>query len=72
MPAGYVIAQIDVTDAEAYRDYVAAVTPIVAEFGGEYLVRGGEAEFHEGTPSGGAGSRDPLSQLAGSARLVSQ
>ena len=52
MPAGYVIAHIDVTDPEAYRDYVAAVTPIVAKFGGEYVVRGGAAEFHEGEPPG--------------------
>ncbi len=52
MPAGYVIAQITVTDPEAYREYVAAVTPIIAKFGGEYLVRGGEAEHHEGESIG--------------------
>jgi len=52
MPAGYVIAQITVTDPVAYKDYVAAVTPIIAEFDGEYLVRGGPAEFFEGDPVG--------------------
>jgi uncharacterized protein (DUF1330 family) len=53
MPYGYVIAQITVTDPEAYPRYVAMVGPIVERFGGEFLVRGGCAESHEGTPPGG-------------------
>ena len=48
MAAGYVIAQINVTDPEAYKAYVAAVSPIVEKFGGEYLVRGGAAQHFEG------------------------
>lgn len=52
MPFGYVIAQIDVTDPETYPKYVALVEPIVREFGGEFLVRGGKAESYEGTPPG--------------------
>ncbi|GMG84589.1 DUF1330 domain-containing protein [Paralimibaculum aggregatum] len=52
MPFGYVIAQIDVTDPAAYPDYVAMVGPVVARFGGEFLVRGGRAEYHEGEPPG--------------------
>ncbi|HUF56892.1 MAG TPA: DUF1330 domain-containing protein [Thermohalobaculum sp.] len=52
MPAAYVIAQIDVKDADAYRDYVAAVTPIIEKHGGSYLVRGGRAETVEGTAPG--------------------
>ena len=52
MPAGYVIAQIDVKDEEAYRDYVAAVTPLVEKYGGSYLVRGGRSETVEGTAPG--------------------
>jgi len=52
MAPGYVIAQISVTDPVAYRDYVAAVTPVVAKFGGEYMVRGGRAETVEGTAPG--------------------
>jgi len=47
MLAGYVIAQINVTDPEAYKDYVVAVSPIVEKFGGEYLVRGGPAQHFE-------------------------
>lgn len=52
MAAGYVIAQINVTDPEAYKDYVAAVSPIVAKHGGEYLVRGGPAQHFEGESIG--------------------
>jgi uncharacterized protein (DUF1330 family) len=52
MAPGYVIAQISVTDPVAYREYVAAVTPVVEKFGGEYMVRGGRAETVEGTAPG--------------------
>ena len=52
MAAGYVIAQINVTDPEAYKDYVAAVSPIVEKYGGEYLVRGGPAQHFEGKSVG--------------------
>lgn len=52
MPYGYVIAQITVTDPGAYPAYVKMVGPIVAKFGGEFLVRGGRSESHEGTPPG--------------------
>ncbi len=52
MAAGYVIAQINVTDPEAYKDYVAAVSPIVEKYGGEYLVRGGPAQHFEGESIG--------------------
>jgi uncharacterized protein (DUF1330 family) len=52
MPYGYVIAQITVTDPETYPDYVAMVQPILDRFGGEFLVRGGRSESHEGTPPG--------------------
>lgn len=47
-PKGYVIAEIEVTHPEPYKAYVAAVTPMVAAFGGRYLVRGGAAEGREG------------------------
>lgn len=52
MAPGYVIAQIKVTDAEAYPDYVAMVLPIVEKFGGEFIVRGGRSQSYEGTPPG--------------------
>ena len=52
MAYGYVIAQISVSDAEAYPAYVARVGPTIDLFGGEFLVRGGRSESHEGTPPG--------------------
>ncbi|MDP4024201.1 DUF1330 domain-containing protein [Methylobacterium sp. NEAU 140] len=44
MTKGYWIARIDVRDAEAYKDYVAANGPAFAQFGGRFLVRGGRHE----------------------------
>ena len=52
MAFGYVIAQISVTDPDAYPAYVAKVLPVVEQYGGEFLVRGGRSESYEGTPPG--------------------
>ena len=52
MPYGYVVAQISVTDPDTYPAYVAKVQPIIAKFGGEFLVRGGRSQSYEGTPPG--------------------
>ena len=38
---GYLIANIKVTDPEAFERYRAAVPPVIARHGGRYLVRGG-------------------------------
>ncbi len=47
-PKGYVIAEIEVTNPEAYEGYKAVVAPMVAKFGGTYLARGGKTEPREG------------------------
>jgi uncharacterized protein (DUF1330 family) len=52
-PMGYAIAEITVTDADAYKQYAAAVAPIVARFGLRYVVRGGQTVALEGDPPGG-------------------
>ena len=49
MAKGYWIAQIDVTDPEAYKKYVAANAVAFAKFGARFLVRAGKAETVEGT-----------------------
>ena len=41
---GYLIANIKVTDPEAFERYRAAVPPVIARHGGRYLVRGGALE----------------------------
>ena len=48
MPAGYVIAQLKITNPENYKEYVEKVNPIVKKFGGEFLVRGGEFQIFDG------------------------
>tara|TARA_Y100000768_G_scaffold345018_1_gene291673 strand:- start:1 stop:291 length:291 start_codon:yes stop_codon:yes gene_type:complete len=48
MPSGYVILQCNVTKPENYKEYVSKVTPIVQNFGGEYIVRNGENQCVEG------------------------
>jgi len=45
---GYVVAEIDVTDPEGYRDYVAAAFPVIQKYGGKFLTRGGESIHVEG------------------------
>ena len=52
MSVGYVIAQITVTDPEAYKVYVSKVQATLDLFGGEFLVRGGASQSFEGTPPG--------------------
>ena len=47
MPA-YLIAELDVTDPAAYEEYRKQVPPIIAKYGGRYLVRGGMVESKEG------------------------
>ena len=41
MAKGYWIGRVDVRDAEAYKDYVAANGAAFAKHGGRFLVRGG-------------------------------
>ncbi len=46
--AAYLIVDIDVTDPGAYEEYRRLVPPLVAKYGGKYLVRGGAFETIEG------------------------
>ena len=52
-PKGYVVAEITVTDPEAYKQYAATVAPVVSKFGGKFLVRGGQTVGVEGDPPAG-------------------
>lgn len=44
----YIIAEIDVTDPAGFEDYRSAVAPMIAAYGGRYLVRGGAVTSLEG------------------------
>lgn len=46
--SAYIIAQLDVHDPQAAKAYQQAVPPLLARFGGRYLVRGGAVDVLEG------------------------
>lgn len=49
MPAkAYIIAEVAVEDAATFEEYRAAVAPMIAAFGGQYIVRGGAVSALEG------------------------
>lgn len=50
---GYWIGHVNVTDAERYKDYVAANAAAFKKYNARFLVRAGEAI----TPEGGLGGR---------------
>lgn len=45
---GYLFANIEIRDPEAFDRYRRDVAPLIARFGGRYLVRGGEVRELEG------------------------
>jgi uncharacterized protein (DUF1330 family) len=47
MPA-YIIARVQVTDWEQYREYMKATPAVIGRFGGRFVVRGGEMITLEG------------------------
>lgn len=48
MQKGYVIAEIDVTDPEIYKQYMPLAQAAIAAHGGRYVVRGGDPQALEG------------------------
>ena len=48
MAEGYWIAQVDVSDPEGYKGYVAANAEPLKKFGARFIVRGGKADGKEG------------------------
>ena len=48
MPAGYLIVEMNVSNPEQYKQYMARAPQAVQAAGGEYLVRGGKHETLEG------------------------
>jgi uncharacterized protein (DUF1330 family) len=47
MPA-YFIVDVEVTDKDTYETYRTQVPPIIKQYGGRFLVRGGKSETVEG------------------------
>lgn len=48
MAKGYIVGMITIDDLEAYKPYMAQTSALVEEYGGRYLIRGGEMTIAEG------------------------
>ena len=48
MAYGYIIVDMQISDMEHYKQYMASAPETVAQAGGEYLARGGTVEVMEG------------------------
>ena len=46
--SAYIIAQIEIRDADRYAEYASQVPATIARYGGRYLARGGKCEALEG------------------------
>ncbi len=46
--AGYVVVQVSIHDPEGFAEYAGMVPPTLENYGGRYLVRGGNWETVEG------------------------
>lgn len=46
--AGYIIVELEVTDPEKFAKYRELVPAIIEQYGGTYIVRGGDTEVLEG------------------------
>ena len=48
MAVAYLIVEMNITDMEQYKQYMAQAPATIKAYGGEYLVRGGQHEALEG------------------------
>jgi uncharacterized protein (DUF1330 family) len=46
--AAYVLAEIEITNPEGYKEYTKAVPATITQYGGRFLTRGGATEVLEG------------------------
>ena len=46
--AAYMIARVNVTDWDKYNEYIKVTPDIIAQYGGRFIVRGGETVTFEG------------------------
>jgi uncharacterized protein (DUF1330 family) len=46
--SAYLLAEIEITNPEGYKEYTTSVPPTIAKYGGRFLVRGGKVEILEG------------------------
>jgi uncharacterized protein (DUF1330 family) len=48
MKKGFVVAEVKITNPVAYEDYRAISTATVAQYGGQFIARGGKRDQREG------------------------
>ena len=46
--SAYVLAEIEITNPDGYKEYTATVPATIAKYGGRFIARGGTAETLEG------------------------
>ena len=46
--AGYIVARVNVSDPEKYKNYTDVTPGLIAKYGGRFIVRGGETVTLEG------------------------
>lgn len=46
--SAYLIANVDIKNAEKFKEYLKATPSIIKKYGGKFLVRGGDFEVYEG------------------------
>ena len=46
--AAYVLAEVEITNPDGYKEYTQQVPGTIAKYGGRFLARGGEAQVLEG------------------------
>jgi uncharacterized protein (DUF1330 family) len=46
--AAYVLAEIEITNPEGYKEYTILVPATIEKYGGHFIVRGGKAQVLEG------------------------
>ena len=49
--AAYVLAEIEITNPEGYKEYTTHVPATIAQYGGRFIVRGGKAHTLELSPA---------------------
>jgi uncharacterized protein (DUF1330 family) len=49
-PPAYLVIEVDVTDADLYKQYLDKNRPLTGEFGGRFIARGGKIEAFAGEP----------------------
>src|SRR5579863_4847656 len=49
-PPAYLVIEIDVTNADLYKQYLAKNAPLTARFGGRFIARGAKIDAFAGEP----------------------